>query len=118
MSPLFKFLLAAAAAVVGIASAIPAHAVDMATMPNRDGGMIVLTSDFGNAVWSCSNVPGWNLMYMTNGYGQVAGYGCWHATSDVWMLIQYPSETSPRHYPLNSFTMTAAGNAMVRAVAH
>jgi hypothetical protein len=100
MKKLIASLLTAAAFV-----APAAHATDLATLPNRDGGLIVLTDVVGN----CENG---RRMYVTGSGGNVSARGCYLAR-DPWVYVQYDYETQVRQYPAENFLLTPAARAAV-----
>jgi hypothetical protein len=99
MKKLIASLLTAAALVAPVA----AHAIDIATMPNRDNGLIVLTNDVSDGYLNCTSG---RRMYVTGGAGTITSRGCW-TFDDTWAFVRYDGEPTVRRYPLGSFTMTA-----------
>jgi hypothetical protein len=99
----FRKLVATAA--LGLAATC-AHAADIASMPNQDGGLITLTDYVGTCVTG-------RRMYITNAAGRVLLGGCW-AGKDPWLLVQYDYETDVRRYPEANFALTADGIALQR----
>jgi hypothetical protein len=98
MKKLIASLLTAAAFVAPVA-----HAADIATMPNRDGGLIVLT----DVVGVCTSG---RRFYITGGAGAVLAGGC-YTIADPWVTVKYDIETSLRYYPSANFSLTPLGRS-------
>lgn len=81
-----------------------AHAFDVATSQNTEGGLIVLTNDVSDGYMSCTTGK---RMYTTVNTGLIGARGCW-TSDDLWVFVRFDGETQVRRYVLNGFTLTEA----------
>jgi hypothetical protein len=98
-----KFVASLLAAAALVAPAV--HAADIATLPNRDSGLIVLTDVVGNCTTG-------RRIYVTGASGDIIAGGC-YVINDPWVFVQYDYTSDVRRYPSGNFSLTSAGRAYV-----